>query len=51
MLVAMTDEPHVTRDAAVERLDLGDGAWVDVVRGWMAGADSLYDHLLTAVPW
>lgn len=47
----MDDEPHVDRDAPIERLDLGDGAWVDVARGWMVGADSLYDHLLESVPW
>ena len=29
----MTDEPHVDRDAPIERIELGDGAWVDVARG------------------
>ena len=47
----VTEEPHVDRDVAVERLDLGGGAWVDVARGWMAGADELYQHLLAEVPW
>lgn len=47
----MTHEAHVDREVVIERLDLGDGAWVEVARGWMAGADSLYDHLLSEVPW
>lgn len=47
----MTEGAHVDREAAVERLDLGAGAWVDVARGWLAGADELYDHLLAHVPW
>jgi alkylated DNA repair dioxygenase AlkB len=27
------------------------GAWVDVRPGWMGGSDSLFEHLLVAVPW
>ena len=41
----------VDREVAVERLDLGGGAWVDVARGWMAGADALFDDLLHEVAW
>jgi alkylated DNA repair dioxygenase AlkB len=41
----------VDRDAAVERLELGEGAWVDVARGWLTGADELYERLLADVPW
>ena len=47
----MPDTIHVDRDCQVERLDLGDGAWVDVARGWLADADALYEHLLHEVPW
>jgi len=36
---------------AVERSALGQGAWVDLRRGWLAGADELFERLLTAVPW
>ena len=43
--------PEVDTEVAFERLDLGDGAWVDVARGWMAGADELFDHLLENVAW
>ena len=30
---------------------LGRGAWVDVVPGWVTGADVLFDELLDAAPW
>ena len=33
------------------RRDLGDGAWVDVRPGWLAGADTLLEMLLHDVPW
>lgn len=39
------------RDVAVERLELGDGAWVEVARGWLTGADEVYEHLRTEVAW
>ena len=39
------------REAAVERLELGDGAWVDVGRGWIPEADDLCEHLLGDVAW
>ncbi|HEV3226175.1 MAG TPA: alpha-ketoglutarate-dependent dioxygenase AlkB [Acidimicrobiales bacterium] len=42
---------HVDRDAVIERIDLGAGAWVDVARGWMAGAEALFEHLLHEVEW
>ena len=34
-----------------ERTLLGHGAWIDVFRGWMRGADPLFEHLADAVPW
>ncbi|HVX16491.1 MAG TPA: alpha-ketoglutarate-dependent dioxygenase AlkB [Acidimicrobiales bacterium] len=45
MTVALAAEPEV------ERLDLGAGAWVDVVRGWIDDGDELHDHLAERVPW
>ena len=41
----------VNPDATTERLDLGAGAWVDVTRGWLRDADSLFTALDTAVAW
>lgn len=35
----------------VERTTLGDGAWVDLRRGWVLGSDALFSHLEVAVPW
>lgn len=34
-----------------ERRYLGDGAWIDVRAGWLGGDDTLFDELLTAIPW
>src|SRR5207302_1671391 len=28
-----------------------DGAWLDVRRQWLVGADALFERLLPAVPW
>jgi alkylated DNA repair dioxygenase AlkB len=47
----VTDEPHVDRSVPIERIELGEGAWVDIARGWMDGADVLCQHLLAEVPW
>jgi alkylated DNA repair dioxygenase AlkB len=35
----------------VPRQVLGRGAWVDVLPGWLSGADALFDDLLEHVPW
>lgn len=35
----------------VRRVELSGGAWVDVLPGWLTGADLLFDRLVTAVPW
>jgi alkylated DNA repair dioxygenase AlkB len=35
----------------VERTMLSDGAWVDVRREWIAGADGLFERLYRVVPW
>lgn len=45
------DSAHVDRTVELERLDLGAGAWVDVGRGWLAGADDLFAHLRDEVAW
>lgn len=33
------------------RHDLDHGAWLDHLPGWLAGADALFDGVLTAMPW
>ncbi|MEU1980445.1 alpha-ketoglutarate-dependent dioxygenase AlkB [Nocardia sp. NPDC019395] len=35
----------------IRRTHLTKGAWVDLRPGWLRGADELFDHLTTAVPW
>ncbi len=37
--------------ARVRRTHLGSGAWVDVLPGWLRGADDLFATLVGAVPW
>jgi alkylated DNA repair dioxygenase AlkB len=36
---------------SVRRTPLRDGAWVDVLPGWLRGADALFALLATNVPW
>ncbi len=43
--------PRVNPDAEAERVQLDDGAWVDVWRGWIDGAPELFDHLREKVAW
>lgn len=40
------DEP-----GRVERRELGDGAWLDLVPGWCSGHDELFQRVLTAGGW
>jgi alkylated DNA repair dioxygenase AlkB len=35
----------------LRRTVLAHGAWVDLLPGWLTGADTLFEHLATAVPW
>jgi len=35
----------------VERAELGAGAWTDLWRGWLGGADALFERLRASVPW
>jgi alkylated DNA repair dioxygenase AlkB len=37
--------------ATVHRTVLSGGAWLDVRRGWLSGADALFRRLLEVVPW
>jgi alkylated DNA repair dioxygenase AlkB len=39
------------RFTGVVRHELTDGAWVDEARGWVTGADSLFERLLAGTPW
>ena len=35
----------------VRRTQLTEGAWVDLLPGWLRGADELFERLATRVPW
>jgi alkylated DNA repair dioxygenase AlkB len=43
--------PVVDRAARAERIPLDHGAWVDVARGFLLGADTLLDALIDDVEW
>ncbi|RPE37555.1 DNA-N1-methyladenine dioxygenase [Streptomyces sp. Ag109_O5-1] len=35
----------------IGRTELGSGAWIDVLPGWLSGADALFEQLAADVPW
>ena len=38
-------------DRSVGRAELAHGAWLEVVPGWLRGADALFERLARSVPW
>ncbi|MFB7906704.1 alpha-ketoglutarate-dependent dioxygenase AlkB [Kitasatospora sp. NPDC056076] len=44
-------DPRLGPLDGVQRLLLGDGAWLDVLPGWLHGADRLFEQLAADVPW
>jgi alkylated DNA repair dioxygenase AlkB len=51
-LLDLADEVEVHPLAGRERRHaLTDGAWIDVLPGWIRGADALFTALSTDVPW
>ena len=50
-LFDQTDEPRLGPLSGLRRTRLGAGAWIDVLPGWLAGADALFEHLEAGVPW
>jgi alkylated DNA repair dioxygenase AlkB len=42
---------YVDRDVPVERLELDEGSWVDIARGWLRDGDAVAGVLLAEVPW
>jgi alkylated DNA repair dioxygenase AlkB len=45
-------EPEVgPLGTAVQRTQLSRGAWIDLRRGWLTGADVLFERLSEVVPW
>jgi alkylated DNA repair dioxygenase AlkB len=50
-LLDLTDAPGLSALDGLRRTELADGAWVDTLPGWLAGADELFARLLETVPW
>jgi alkylated DNA repair dioxygenase AlkB len=50
-LFDQTDEIRLGPLGDARRTVLGDGAWIDVLPGWLCGADALFDELVGSVPW
>ncbi|MET7761867.1 alpha-ketoglutarate-dependent dioxygenase AlkB [Streptomyces sp. NPDC005393] len=50
-LFDQTDDIRLGPLRGARRTVLGDGAWIDVLPGWLSGADSLFVRLAAEVPW
>ncbi|MFE6775177.1 alpha-ketoglutarate-dependent dioxygenase AlkB [Streptomyces sp. NPDC057702] len=50
-LLDATEEIGLRSLRATRRTALAHGAWVDVLPGWLTGADALFAHLARTVPW
>jgi alkylated DNA repair dioxygenase AlkB len=50
-LFDQTDQLRLGPLDGIRRTVLGLGAWVDVLPGWLGGADGLFEELAAAVPW
>ncbi|MEV5799431.1 alpha-ketoglutarate-dependent dioxygenase AlkB [Streptomyces collinus] len=50
-LFDQTDELRLGPLGGLRRTELGAGAWIDVLPGWLTGADVLFEQLAAEVPW
>lgn len=50
-LLDQVEEPGVGTLAHAARTVLSAGAWVDLLPGWLTGADVLFERLVDGVPW
>ncbi|MFJ6666871.1 alpha-ketoglutarate-dependent dioxygenase AlkB [Streptomyces sp. NPDC091383] len=50
-LFDQTDELRPGPLCGLRRTVLGAGAWIDVLPGWLTGADALFERLAAEVPW
>jgi alkylated DNA repair dioxygenase AlkB len=48
---AATDDIQIDPAVPIERVSLDESSWVDVARGWLAGAGELTQALLEGVSW
>lgn len=50
-LFDQSDEIRIGPLTGARRTELGAGAWVDHLPGWLTGADALFERLAADVPW
>ncbi|WP_405917957.1 alpha-ketoglutarate-dependent dioxygenase AlkB [Streptomyces sp. NBC_00728] len=50
-LFDQTDQLRLGPLNGLRRTALGDGAWIDLLPGWLGGADELFGRLAAEVPW
>ncbi|MEY9838368.1 alpha-ketoglutarate-dependent dioxygenase AlkB [Streptacidiphilus sp. EB103A] len=50
-LFGEAEAPALLGLSGLRRTPLAHGAWVDLLPGWLTGADTLFEHLATTVPW
>ncbi|CAL9349199.1 alpha-ketoglutarate-dependent dioxygenase AlkB [Streptomyces sp. enrichment culture] len=50
-LFDQTDEVRLAPLDGLRRTHLGSGAWIDLLSGWLSGADALFERLAAEVPW
>ncbi|MGC9381399.1 alpha-ketoglutarate-dependent dioxygenase AlkB [Streptomyces sp. MH13] len=50
-LFDQTDEVRLGPLDGLRRTHLGSGAWIDLLPGWLTGADALFERLAAEVPW
>ena len=48
---ALLEGSEVPAPRDVRRSELSHGAWIDVARNWIPGADAVFERLVGAVPW
>ncbi|MFD9025634.1 alpha-ketoglutarate-dependent dioxygenase AlkB [Streptomyces parvulus] len=50
-LFDQADEVRLGPLGGLRRTHLGSGAWIDLLPGWLHGADALFERLAAEVPW
>ncbi|MEU6095231.1 alpha-ketoglutarate-dependent dioxygenase AlkB [Streptomyces sp. NPDC047079] len=50
-LFDQTDDLRLGPLDELQRTPLGAGAWIDLLPGWLSGADALFEQLAAEVPW
>ncbi|MDF3301266.1 alpha-ketoglutarate-dependent dioxygenase AlkB [Streptomyces tropicalis] len=50
-LFDQADDLRLAPLSGLRRTGLGLGAWIDVLPGWLSGADALFERLADEVPW